>query len=89
MILKRKIPLMFFVGMVFLYFPLYYAQYSPNPMAVILATILFALGLLFLFYTDHKLYSMLGWFYLIGYIAVMSFGAICNFHSSSSTYPIC
>ncbi len=42
MILKRKIPLMFFVGMVFLYFPLYYAQYSPNPMAVILATILFA-----------------------------------------------
>ena len=67
---KRKVPLMFFVGMVFLYFPFYYAQYSP---AVILATILFALVYCSLFYTDHKLYSLLGWFYLIGYIAVMSF----------------
>ncbi len=70
---------MFFVGMVFLYFPFYYAQYSPNPAAVVLATILFALVYCSLFYTDHKLYSMLAWFYLIGYIAVMSFGAICNF----------
>ncbi|WP_043027286.1 histidine kinase, partial [Streptococcus suis] len=70
---KRKVPLMFFVGMVFLYFPFYYAQYSPNPTAVVLATILFALVYCSLFYTDHKLYSLLGWFYLIGYIAVMSF----------------
>ena len=70
---KRKVPLMFFVCMVFLYFPFYYAQYSPNPTAVILATILFALVYCSLFYTDHKLYSLLGWFYLIGYIAVMSF----------------
>lgn len=70
---KRKVPLMFFVGMVFLYFPFYYAQYSPNPTAVVLATILFALVYCSLFYTDHKLYSMLAWFYLIGYIAVMSF----------------
>lgn len=64
---------MFFVGMVFLYFPFYYAQYSPNPTAVVLATILFALVYCSLFYTDHKLYSLLAWFYLIGYIAVMSF----------------
>ncbi|HEM5409247.1 TPA: sensor histidine kinase [Streptococcus suis] len=70
---KRKVPLMFFVGMVFLYFPFYYAQYSPNPTAVVLATILFALVYCSLFYTDHKLYSLLAWFYLIGYIAVMSF----------------
>ncbi|MGQ7419515.1 hypothetical protein ACTGV3_03805 [Streptococcus suis] len=70
---KRKVPLMFFVGMVFLYFPFYYAQYSPNPMAVVLATILFALVYCSLFYTDHKLYSLLAWFSLIGYIAVMSF----------------
>jgi two-component system sensor histidine kinase DesK len=54
-------------------FPLHYAQYSPNPTAVVLATILFALVYCSLFYTDHKLYSLLGWFYLIGYIAVMSF----------------
>ena len=70
---KRKVPLMFFVCMVFLYFPFYYAQYSPNPTAVVLATILFALVYCSLFYTGHKLYSLLGWFYLIGYIAVMSF----------------
>lgn len=53
---------MFFVGMVFLYFPFYYAQYSPNPTAVVLATILFALVYCSLFYTDHKLYSLLAWF---------------------------
>ena len=70
---KRKVPLMFFVYMVFLYFPFYYAQYSPNPTAVVLATILFALVYCSLFYTDHKIYSLLGWFYLVGYIAVMSF----------------
>ncbi len=51
---KRKVPLMFFVGMVFLYFPFYYAQYSPNPMAVVLATILFALVYCSLFYTQPQ-----------------------------------
>lgn len=76
---KRKISPMFFVGMIFLYFPLYYSQYSPNAVLIVVSTILFALFYCSLFYTNHKLYSMLAWFYMIGYIAVMSFGSNLQF----------
>lgn len=64
---------MFFVGLLFLYFPFYYSQFSPHPLATNLATILFAVLYCSLLYTRHKLYSLLVWTYLVGYIAVMTF----------------
>lgn len=76
---KRKVSPMFFVSVLFLYFPLYYAQYSPNPMLVLIATFLFAFVYVSLLYTSHKLYSLLGWSYMLVYIAILSFLANMQF----------
>ncbi|WP_160333335.1 sensor histidine kinase [Streptococcus danieliae] len=64
----RKINPLFFVGLLFLYFPFYYAQYSSSPLLYIGMTLAFAVLYISLLYTDHPGYSCLAWFYLISYI---------------------
>lgn len=64
----RKINPLFFVGLLFLYFPFYYAQYSSFPLLYIGMTLGFAFFYVSLLYTDHPGYSCLAWFYLIAYI---------------------
>ena len=64
---------MFFLGMLFLYFPFYYAKYTSHPTLVIVSTVVFACVYCLSFFSRHPLYLRCSWFYMIAYIAGMSF----------------
>lgn len=76
---KRKVSPLFFLGMLFLVFPFYYAIGEPDQYWIWLTSVLFGLGYSSLLYTRHPLYEKLIWCYLIAYIIVSSFGKNIQF----------
>lgn len=64
---------MYFLGLLFLVFPIYFAYGEAFFPGVLLATLLFGLVYISVLYSTSKTYDLLAWCYLLVYIAVMSF----------------
>lgn len=68
---KRVSPL-YFIGLFFLWFPLYYAQFYPHTWLIIVSTLCFACAYVSILFTSHKIYTLLVWCYMIAYIIYTS-----------------
>lgn len=68
----RKISPMYLLGLLFLFFPIYYAYVSLVFLPVLLASLGFAWFYLSILLSKSPLYVALAWVYLLGYIAYFS-----------------
>lgn len=69
----RQISLLYFLGLPFLFFPLYASFGTPLFLLVLIASLLFAFFYLSILFSKNPFYDALAWFYLIGYITYFSF----------------
>lgn len=76
---KRKVSPMYFLGLLFLVFPLYYTAHLAIYPFIVFATVLFGGVYISLLYTQNHTYEKVAWIYLLAYIAYMSFAGNIQF----------